>query len=383
MEQKPLEGIKVLDLTRVLAGPFCTMLLGDLGGEIIKVERPGTGDDARHFGPFLQGKSIYFISLNRGKKSITLDFKDEQDRKRLKKLVACCDVLVENFKPGTLDRMGLGYEQFAEINPGLIYTSLSGYGHWGPESQKAAYDMIVQGRSGIMSITGEPEGPPVRVGVSIGDISAALFATIGINAALLSRERTGQGQRVDVAMFDSMVAILENAIARYFVEGQPPGPLGTRHPSITPFEAFQTRDEWIIIAIGNDSLWARFCRALGQEELIDDPRFATNSRRTDNYEQLQPLLQDIIGTYRAGDLSELLEKNGIPSGPINSVDRLFSDLQLKARNMLVNISDPDLGQVQAAGNPIKISSLSDLDYREPAPELGEHTREIMEKYGLD
>jgi len=381
--KKPLEDVVVLDLTRVLAGPFCTMLLADLGAEIIKVERPDIGDDARHYGPFLQGKSVYFISLNRGKKSIVLDFKKEKDFKRLLEIVKKVDVLVENFKPGTMEKLGLGYEEMQKINPKLIYASVSGYGYSGPESQKAAYDMIVQGRSGIMSITGEPEGPPVRVGMSIGDINAALFTAIGISTALFARERTGKGQRVDVAMFDSMVAILENAIARYFVDGTPPGPLGTRHPSITPFEAFKAKDDWVIIAIGNDKLWGCFCRAMNRDDLISDPRFRTNGLRTENYRELKPILDELIGNYSAGELRSLLEENGIPNGSINSVDRLFSDLQLEARKMIVDIMDPDLGNVKAAGNPVKISSLPDSNRRDPAPGLGEHTDEILARFGLE
>jgi len=383
LDKKPLEDIVVLDLTRVLAGPFCTMLLADLGAEIIKVERPEIGDDARHYGPFLKGKSVYFISLNRGKKSIVLDLKKEKDRKRLLGMLPGVDVLVENFKPRTMDRLGFGYENLREINPGLVYASSSGYGYSGPESGKAAYDMIVQGRSGIMSITGEPDGPPVRVGMSIGDINAALFTALGISTALFARERTGKGQRVDVAMFDSMVAILENAIARYFVDGKPPGPLGTRHPSITPFEAFRAKDDWVIIAIGNDKLWCRFCRTMGREDLIEDPRFRTNALRTDNYRELKPILDELIGRYPAAKLRTLLEENGIPNGSIDSVDKLFSDLQLEARNMLVDIMDPDLGPVKAAGNPIKISSLPDSNQRSAAPELGEHTAEILKRFGLE
>lgn len=380
MEKKPLSGITVLDLTRVLVGPFCTMLLADLGAEIIKVERPEVGDDARHFGPFLQGKSVYFISLNRGKKSVVLNLKDTEDREKLLKMIPKVDVLVENFKPGTMERLGLGYEDLKPLNPGLIYASASGYGHSGPESARAAYDMIVQGRSGIMSITGDPEGPPVRVGMSIGDINTALFAAIGINTALYARERTGEGQRVDVAMFDSMVAILENAIARCFVDGKPPGPLGTRHPSITPFEAFRAKDDWVIIAVGNDHLWKLLCRALGREDLEEDPRFKTNGLRTDHHDALKPILDEEVGRYEAQELMNLLEEHGVPSGPIQTVDKLFSDAQLQARNMLVDIADPHLGSVKAAGNPIKMSGLPDSSKRDAAPDLGQHTEEIQRRF---
>ncbi len=342
MQQKPLSDITVLDLTRVLAGPFCTMVLKDLGAEVIKLERPETGDDARQFGPFKDGKSIYFISLNRGKKSIVLNLKDPQDKAKLLHIIPEVDVLVENFKPGTMSRLGLGYEKMKQINPTLIYASISGFGQTGPDSEKAAYDIIVQARSGIMSITGEPEGSPVRVGVSIGDINAAIFATIGIITALYSREKTGQGQHVDVAMLDSMIAILENAIARCSIDNKPPGPLGTRHPSVTPFEAFRAQDDWVIIAVGNDHIWEQFCKAMNQESLARDPRFISNNMRTENHAELKAIIEKLLADKTAKETLELLEAWGIPCTSINTIDKLFSDLQLNARNMIINISDPEL-----------------------------------------
>ncbi|AZR72679.1 carnitine dehydratase [Anoxybacter fermentans] len=377
---KPLKDVIVLDLTRVLAGPYCTMILADLGAEVIKVERPGVGDDSRAFGPFINGKSAYFISLNRGKKSIVLNLKDEKDREIFKQLVKKVDVLTENFRPGTMEKLGFGYEELKKINPRLIYAATSGFGHTGPKSKKAAYDMIVQAAGGIMSITGHPGGPPTRVGASIGDIIAGLFTAIGVCAALYQREKTGKGQKIDVAMLDSQVAILENAIARYIVTGEPPKPLGARHPSITPFEAFKAADDWVIIAIGNDALWAKFCKAVGREDLIDHPEFATNAKRTENYDKLKPIMDEIISKKTAAEWIEELDKAGIPVGPINTIDKLFEDPQIKARNMLVDVNDPEIGKMKVAGNPIKMSSFEDEKDRQPAPNLGEHTEEILKRF---
>ncbi|MFW5986575.1 MAG: CaiB/BaiF CoA transferase family protein, partial [Halanaerobiales bacterium] len=293
MNKKPLSDIVVLDLSRVLAGPYCTMLLRDLGAEIIKVERPGSGDDSRGFGPFVEGKSVYFISINYGKKSIALNLKEEKDREIFNEFVKEVDVLVENFRPGTMEKLGFGYKKLKEVNPGLIYAAISGYGHTGPYSSKAAYDIIVQAAGGIMSITGEEGGPPVRVGTSVGDITAALFTASGILSALYQREKTGKGQKVDISMLDSQVAILENAIARYGASGKSPEPLGRRHPSITPFEAFKASDDWVIIAAGNNSLWANFCRAIDREDLIEHPDFVTNEKSARNRDQLKQIIDEI------------------------------------------------------------------------------------------
>ncbi len=252
---KPLEQLKVLDLTRVLAGPYCTMLLRELGAEIIKVEMPETGDDARHYGPFKANKSVYFLSINRGKESISINLKTEQGKQIIRELVQKIDVLVENFRPGTMEKLGLGYDLLKEINPRLIYAASSGFGHTGPEAKKPAYDMLVQAMGGMISITGWPDSPPTRVGMSIGDITASLFTAIGICSALYQRERTGEGQKIDIGMLDCQVAILENAIVRYQVDGVPPQPLGNRHPTITPFQAFKAKDDYIIIPVGNNNLW--------------------------------------------------------------------------------------------------------------------------------
>lgn len=377
---KPLKDVVVLDLTRVLAGPYSTMILRDLGARVIKVERPEVGDDSRGFGPFINNKSAYFISLNRGKKSIVLNLKDNKDREVFFELVKKVDVLVENFRPGTMEKLGIGYDYLKEINSQLIYAAISGFGHTGPYSKKAAYDLIVQAAGGIMSITGEPGRPPVRVGASMGDITAALFATIGIISALYQRKITGKGQKIDVSMFDSQVAILENAIVRYIVSGEPPKPLGSRHPSITPFEAFKAKDGWVIIAVGNDRLWEKFCKAVNREELIKDPDFITNNKRTENHEKLKPIIDEIVEEMTVAEVIDLLSKYDIPVGPINTIDKLFIDPQIKARNMLVDVDDPVTGKIQIAGNPIKMSAFKDVKSREKAPDLGEHTEEILEKF---
>lgn len=383
---KPLEGIKVLDLTRVLAGPYCTMVLANLGADIIKIERPGTGDDSRDFGPFVNGESIYFVSINRGKKSIAIDLKTKEGKELFLELVKEVDVLAENFRPGTMEKLGLGYDVLKEVNPRLIYAAMSGFGHTGPYSMRAAYDMIVQGMGGIMSITGQPGGEPIRVGTSIGDITAGLFGAIGIVASLISRETTGKGQKVDVAMLDGQVSILENAIARYTAAGEIPQPLGSKHPSITPFEAFKTKDSWAILAAGNDALWKSFCVAVNREDLLEDPRFATNDERNNNHDILKPIIDEIFIEKTTDEWLDILNEAGVPVSPINSVDKLFTDPQVEARNMLVEVEQPGVGKIKVAGNPIKLSDIPPEEEvpKEPAPSIGQHTEEILKNLlGLD
>lgn len=373
----PLEGVRVLDLTRVLAGPYCTMMLADLGAEVVKVEVPGTGDDSRGFGPFKDGKSLYYITINRGKKSVALDLKKEEGRALLLKLARKSDVLVENFRPGTMEKLGLGWEVLKKENPRLIYAAVSGFGHSGPDSKKPAYDILVQARGGMMSITGWPNSPPTRVGMSTGDITAALFGASGILAALYQRERTGTGQKVDVAMLDCQVAILENALVRYQVEGKAPGALGTRHPTITPFQAFRASDAWFVVAVGNDSLWKTFCEALDRPDLLADPRFATNGDRTKHIADLIPELDRVFARRKAQEWIDLLEGAGVPSAPVNTVDRVMQDPQLRARNMLVAVEDPDIGTVTIPGNPIKMEALQESPTRPPASGIGQDTEEVL------
>lgn len=377
---KPLENVVILDLTRVLAGPFCTLILRDLGAEVIKVEVPGTGDDSRHFGPFKNDTSLYFISINRDKKSITINLKTEKGKQIIKDLVKNCDVVVENFRPGTMDKLGLGYDVLKEINPRLIYAVSSGFGHTGPDSLKPAYDILVQAAGGMMSITGWPEMPPTRVGMSIGDITPALYTAIGINAALYQRQITGMGQKIDVAMLDCQVAILENALTRYQVEGKSPEPIGNRHPTITPFQAFKGKDDYFVVGVGNDAIWKIFCKALNIAEYINDPRFATNLKRTENLHILIPELEKIFETNTCEYWVTLLDGLGVPCSPINAIDKVMQNQQLISRNMFVEVEDKNVGKFKIAGNPIKMTNIPEEKIKNPAPEIGEHTASILKNY---
>ncbi len=365
----PLSGITVVDLTRVLAGPYCTMVLADLGAEVIKIERPGAGDDSRHIGPFVNGVSAYFASLNRGKRSIALDLHDDHDRARFDELLARADVLVENFRPGAMARLGYGWAVLHARHPRLIYAAVSGFGQTGPLASRPAYDMVVQAMGGVMSITGWPGGPPTRVGTSIGDVTAGLFATIGITSALLDRERSGEGAFIDVAMLDCQVAILENAMARYAATGQVPGPLGARHPSITPFAAFAGADGWFVIAAGNDALFRRLCDVVGEPALADDLRFATNALRTEHHAELHEALERALRTRTVSEWLALLEAADVPCGPLNDVAAVAADPQVRARNMMVTIDDERLAGLEIAGNPIKSSRYPDPPRRGPVPDL--------------
>ena len=386
MNNKPLDGIKILDLTRVLAGPYCTMVLKNLGAEVIKIERPGIGDDSRGFGPYVNGESAYFVSINRGKKSIAVDLKSAEGKQVFFDLIKQVDVVTENFKPGTMEKLGLGYEKIKTVNPRIIYAAMSGFGHSGPYSSRPAYDMIVQAMGGIMSITGQPGGAPTRVGTSVGDITAGLFGAVGILAAIHKRKETGLGQKVDVAMLDGQVAILENATARYAATGEIPGPLGSRHPSITPFEAFKTKDSWLILAVGNDKLWKAFCKATNKEEWLDDHDFATNDKRNLSHNRLKPMLDDLMSEKTTSEWMDLLTAAHVPASPINTMADLFADPQVAARNMLVEVNQPGLGQMKVAGNPIKLSTVDAEDEipANPAPSIGQHTEEILKTYlGFD
>lgn len=376
--KQALDNIKVLDLTRVLAGPYATMILGDLGADIIKIEMPVTGDDSRAFGPYVNNESAYFMSLNRNKRSITLNLKSEEGKKVFLEMVKKADVVVENFRPGTMEKLGLGYDCLSQVNPKIIYAASSGFGHTGPYSKRAAYDSVVQAMGGIMSITGEKGGKPVRVGSSIADINSGLFTAIGILAALNNRHVTGKGQKVDVAMLDSLVAILENAVARYVVTGEAPKPGGNRHPSIVPFEPFETSNGEVVVAAGNDVLWAKFCEVLGKEELINDERFATNPLRNENYDELRPLIAEAMVKKSTEEWLEILDKVGVPNGPINTIDKVLQDPQVIAREMIVEVEHPVAGKLKMPGVPIKLSDTPG-SVRTPAPILGQHTEEILKE----
>ncbi len=370
-----LSDIKVLDLTRVLAGPYATMLLADLGAEIIKIEQPEKGDDSRAFGPYKNGESAYFMSINRNKESITLNLKAPEGKEILKELVKQVDILVENFRPGTMEKLGLGYDVLKEINPRLIYASSTGYGQTGPYSQRPAYDAVVQAMGGIMSITGQPDGVPTRVGTSIGDITAGLFCAAGILAALHERERSGVGQMVDVAMLDCQVAILENAISRFEFTGEIPHPIGNRHPSIVPFEPFDTLTTPIMLAAGNDRLWVTLC-GLMELDLADDPRFKTNPLRNENYAALRPILAERFMTKTAEEWQQMFDDAGIPCGPINTVDKVVTNEQVVAREMILEVEHPTAGATRIPGIPIKLSRTPG-EIRLPAPVLGAETEKIL------
>jgi CoA:oxalate CoA-transferase len=340
------------------------MMLAELGARVIKIEDPRQGDDSRCFTPFYKGKSAYFLSLNRGKESIALDLKSEDDRAVFFDLVRRADVLVENYRPGTLDRLGLGYERLRQENARLIYAAVSGFGDSGPWRTKPAYDMIIQAMSGIMTITGQPGAPPTKVGTSIGDITGGLFLLAGITTALYHRERTGAGLKVDVSMLDGQIAILESAISRYVTNGAAPGPLGNRHPSIAPFEPFETADRPLIIAAGNDAIFERLCRTLCRPELCQDARFRGNAARLEHIEELKSELEAILRRDSAAHWSAVLDAAGVPCSPIQTVADAVEHAQVKARNMIVTADG-----LRMAGNPIKLSGFSDSATRRPAPEL--------------
>ncbi|MDJ0957777.1 MAG: CoA transferase [Arenicellales bacterium] len=373
----PLDGLTVIDLTRVLAGPYATMVMADLGARVIKVEMPGSGDDARHFGPFVNGKSAYFASLNRGKQSIILDLKLKDDRVVFEDLVRKSDVLVENFRPGTMVKLGYGWDDLRELNPTLVYSAISGFGQTGPYRNLPAYDMVVQAMGGIMSVTGHPDTDPVRVGTSIGDITAGLFGVCGILAAIMNRNRTGKGMMVDVGMLDCQVAILENAVSRYLSEAEVPKPLGSRHPSITPFDAFNVNGEYLVIAAGNDGLFERLCQAIGREDLLADPRFESNDARTQNSSPLKREIEKALSNRTAHEWLDIIKKAGVPCGPINNIQQVVEDEQIIARNMIISTQDPVAGPMKMAGNPIKLSDFPDPPTRAAAPELDADREDVL------
>lgn len=377
----PLEGIVVVDLSRILAGPYCTFLMAEMGARVIKVEPPKGGDDARAYGPFVNGKSTYFASVNRGKESIALDLKSDGDRKIFEQLLSKADVVVENFRPGTMEKLGYGWEQLHPKYPKLIYASASGFGHTGPNSKDPAYDMVMQGMGGIMSITGNEGQPPARVGMSIGDIGAGLYTAVAVNAALIHRMKTGESTKVDIAMFDCQLALMENAIMRYTVEGEVPGPLGARHPTITPFQAFATSDGSIIIAAGNDGLFIKMCDALGRPDWASDPNHKTNALRLKHYKHLWHEIESVLKQNTTAHWLAVLGKAGIPCGPINNVAQAISHPQVAARNMLVSVPDGSGGTLKLAGNPLKMSAFDDPTTRRAAPDLDADRTAILSYVG--
>jgi len=377
----PLSGILVIDLSRILAGPYCTLLMAEMGARVIKVEPPKGGDDARAYGPFVNGKSTYFASVNRGKESIALDLKNDEHRKIFEKLLEKADVVVENFRPGTMEKLGYGWETLHAKYPQLIYASASGFGHTGPNSKDPAYDMVMQGQGGIMSITGNEGQPPSRVGMSIGDIGAGLYTAVAVNAAIVHRLKTGESTKVDIAMFDCQLALLENAIMRYTVEKEIPGPLGARHPTITPFEAFATSDGSMIIAAGNDSLFIKMCEALGRSDMATDPAYKSNALRQKSQKKLKDEIESVLKTNTTDHWIAVVSKGGVPCGPINNIAQAIQHPQVAARNMLVDVPDGSGGTLKLAGNPLKMSAFPDPTTRRAAPDLDSDRDAILSYLG--
>ena len=372
-----LSDVVVIDLSRVLAGPYCTMMLGDMGATVIKVEQPGKGDDTRHFGPpYVAGESAYYLGLNRNKRSITMDFNDPQHKKRLLELVNTATVLVENFRPGTLERQGLGYETLRAMNPGLIYCSISGYGHDGPYAMRPGYDFVAQAESGIMSVTGDIEGEPQRVGSPVADISAGMFACMSILAALHVREKTGEGQRIDISLLEAAVSLLGNVSSNYLISGEEAVRYGNGHPNIVPYQAFRTQDGYIVVSCGNDRIYQTFCHLLEREDLATDPRFATNPQRVRNRKELVPILQEVFLQRETDDWLTELRAVGIPCGPINTVSQVFSDPQLQARGFVWECEHPTAGTIKLSGSPIRLSETPTRLYKAP-PLLGEDNDTLL------
>ena len=378
----PLSGIMIVDLSRILAGPYCTLLLAELGARVIKVEPPQQGDDARQYGPFKNGKSAYFASINRGKESVALDLKSPAGREIFERLLDKADALVENFRPGTMEKLGYGWESLHRRYPNLVYAAASGFGHSGPYSHYPAYDMVVQGLGGIMSITGHPGMPLTRVGTSVGDLAGGLYTAVALNAALLHRERTGEATKVDVALFDCQLALLENAIMRYTTTGEIPGPMGARHPSITPFEAFATQDGNLIVAAGNDGLFVKLAHALDRADLAENPLFKTNALRNQHQEALRAEIEGALLSEGTDHWIAVLEAAGVPCGPVNNIAQALAHPQAAARNMLISVDDPVTGPLELAGNPMKLSGFADPPTRPPAPDLDADRNNILRELGF-
>jgi CoA:oxalate CoA-transferase len=374
----PLSGLRVLDFSWVLAGPYSTMLLADLGAEIIKVEAPGTGDTVRVNGPFINGISSYFLSINRGKKSITLNAKSAKGKEIIFELVKKSDVLVENFRPGVMENMGLGYDAVKEVNPQIIYASVSGFGQTGPYKEKPAYDLVIQAMGGIMSITGEPNGPPVRVGISIGDIAAGIFTATAILAALHESNMSKKGQKIDIAMLDCMVALIENACARYFATGEIPRPEGSRHPVATPVQAFPSKDGYVILAVGTDEQWQKFCKVIERMDLATDSRFEKKMMRRENREALEAVLEPIMRQRTTEEWITFLDKSGIVAGPVKNIDQVVNDVQVISREMVIDVAHKRCGKLKVVGSPFKFSRTK-VNIESACPDLGEHTEEVLNR----
>ncbi|MBN6185417.1 CoA transferase [Aneurinibacillus sp. BA2021] len=374
---RPLENIRVLDFTRVLAGPYCTMLLADMGAEVIKIEKPGTGDDTRSFGPFQQDESGYFAFLNRGKKSMALDLKNSEVMQAIKELIKKSDVVIENFRPGVMKKLGLDYESVRALNPAIVYASISGFGQYGPYSQRPAYDLVAQAMGGMTSITGHPDKPPTRAGSSLGDMSAALYAAYGIMVALFHRQQTGEGQCIDIAMMDSIFALLESNVMRYTVDHVVPARIGSRHPISTPFDIYEAKDGYVVIAVANDSLFARLSVAMDQPALAEDERFCLDAQRTKNETELKRIIEAWLSSYTVEEAVQLINAHGVPCSSIMTIQDVCEDEHTKVREMLVDIHHPTAGTMKVPGNPVKLSHTPPV-IKEASPMLGQHTAKILQ-----
>ncbi len=371
----PLEGVRVLDLSRVLAGPYATMVLGDLGADVIKVERPETGDDTRHWGPpFAGDESAYFLSINRNKRSVAADLKDDEDLEKIKRLAGGADVLIENMKPGTLEKLGLGYETLRENNPGLVYCKITGFGP-GPDESRPGYDFLVQARSGVMGITGQPGGEPTKVGVAIADIVCGLYASNAILAALHQRSATGEGANIEVPLFESTLSWLANRAQEYLVSEEDKGRMGNAHPTIVPYQTFHTSDKSIAVAVGNDTQFGRLCEAIGREDLAKDARYATNPGRVGYREELVETLQEEFAKRPSGDWISTIREAGVPCGPVNSLANVFSDEHVLGSGMLQTVEHPTAGELEFLASPVLVDG-ERPPIRRPPPTLGQHTDEV-------
>jgi len=372
-----LDGVRVVDMAQMLAGGYGSMLLGDLGAEMIKIEQVEVGDRTRLLGPpFVEGESAYFMSINRNKKSVALDVKKDEGRQVLYDLVRVSDVVFDNFRPGVMEKLGCDYESLKAVNPRIIYCGLSGYGENGPYRNRPAFDLAIQAISGAMSITGEPGRPPVRMGIPMGDLAGSLFAALSISAALYAREATGEGRRIELSLMDTNVSLLTYVAQYYLTDGRIPGPIGSGHMSVVPYQAFATQDIYIVVAVFVEKFWQALCGVLGIEELVDDPRFCDNDQRRDNREELVPLLEEIFRTRPGEEWLRLLSEARVPSGPINTMERLFADPQVAERDMLVEMEHPTVGRLRSIGNPVKTPPMPEGPF-EPPPLHGQHTDEVL------
>jgi formyl-CoA transferase/CoA:oxalate CoA-transferase len=379
---EPLAGVRVVDLTRILAGPYCSQALADAGADVIKIEEPGKGDDTRGWGPpFVEGESTYFLAVNRGKRGITLDLKQPRGRDLLWRLLASADVLIENFRPGALERLGFAWEEVHRQQPRIVYASISGYGADGPWGGRPGYDAVVQGEGGLMSVTGMPDGPPLKVGASLVDVLAGMTAFQGITLALLRRERTGQGGHVDVSLLESLLPTLTYHTTTYLLAGQVPTRLGNRHPNLAPYEAFEARDGHVIVGVGSESLWRAFCGAAGRPDLAEDPRFASNAQRVTNYGALREVLGPLLRSRTVGEWTSALETAGVPCGRVRTVAEALDGAQVAARGLLLSLDHPRLGRGRYVGSPIRLDGAGRGSLR-PPPLLGQHTDEVLGEIGL-